>query len=110
MLHKTVDLESTGRARGTAICSSLLPLHPPPPQASWRAPNPRCALRLSHTIRQHSLDAPAAGHGADGGPVLTVRRPANRETGALKRGVSGAAGNPEESVANPLWRKRGGLS
>lgn len=42
MLHKTVDLESTGRARGTAICSSLLPL--PPPQASWRVPNPRCAL------------------------------------------------------------------
>lgn len=65
-------------------------------------------VRLSHTIRQHSLGAPA--QDADGGRVLTVRRPANRETGALKRGVSGAAGNPEESVANPLWRKRGGLS
>lgn len=105
MLHKTVDLESTGRARGTAICSSLLPLPPPGLMEGSESP-----VRLSHTIRQHSLGAPAAGHGADGGPVLTVRRPANRETGALKRGVSGAAGNPEESVANPLWRKRGGLS
>lgn len=104
MLHKTVDLESTGRARGTAICSSLLPL--PPPQASWRVPNPRCALVTPFV----NIPWVLLRQDADGGPVLTVRRPANRETGALKRGVSGAAGNPEESVANPLWRKRGGLS
>lgn len=86
------------------------PSPPAPPTAPGLMEGSESPVRLSHTIRQHSLGAPAAGHGADGGPVLTVRRPANRETGALKRGVSGAAGNPEESVANPLWRKRGGLS
>lgn len=42
MLHKTVDLESTGRARGTATCSSLLPLPPPRPHGGFRIP--RCAL------------------------------------------------------------------